>query len=271
MILLAGFLFIPIGNSLWAGILIGDSSIQTGYWITPSETATATLTVTPPPGHNCTLSSGYWSQHPEIWPSDTVEIAGQTITKQTALEIMVMVPKSDVTLKLARELISAKINLLQGADPTAIQEVILEADYFLTIFPIGSDPPNPDRRLGVTLGDTLEQFNNGMIGPGLCTEDNLSAESFEPILDEPVENPLTATPTSTPEEPEIPAEITSTITPTQELSPTPEATYTLTPAPTNTGTPEPIIEPTNTETETQPPPEPTETETEPPSEAPPTS
>jgi hypothetical protein len=33
---------------------------------------------------------------------------------------------------------------------------------------LGSDPSDPDRAQGISLAETLDEYNNGVIGPGHC-------------------------------------------------------------------------------------------------------
>jgi hypothetical protein len=45
---------------------------------------------------------------------------------------------------------------------------ITEADAWLKAHPLGSDPKGADREAGIALAATLDDYNNGVIGPGHC-------------------------------------------------------------------------------------------------------
>lgn len=95
-------------------------------------------------------------------------IGGTTYTQTQLLAILDTSPEGDATYILAHQLIAAKLNILYGADGTAVQTTVTESDVYLTAHPMGSNPTDPDREQGVTMANTLDQYNNGVIGPGHC-------------------------------------------------------------------------------------------------------
>ena len=124
----------------------------------------------PEPGKGCTHTIGYWKNHPQKWPVNTITIGGRTYTKCKALAILKKAPKGDATIILARQLIAAKLNIAAGADPTAVESVIAQADEWLAIHPIGSRPDGDSRQAGIDLAEILDDYNSGIIGPGPCVE-----------------------------------------------------------------------------------------------------
>lgn len=74
----------------------------------------------------------------------------------------------DATRMLAAQLIAAKLNRLSGASPcfyycekqVNIDDVISNADAFLTEHPIGSNPQGEDRQTALRLKDILDAYNN---------------------------------------------------------------------------------------------------------------
>jgi hypothetical protein len=136
---------------------------------TPVPTATNTPTNTPePPQEGCTRTQGYWKNHPDDWPVDEITIGGVTYTKQEAIDILKTAPRRDATYILAHQLIAAKLNILNGADGSAVAATIVAADNWLMDNPLGSNPDNPARLEGIALARTLDEYNNGIIGPGHC-------------------------------------------------------------------------------------------------------
>jgi hypothetical protein len=72
---------------------------------------------------------------------------------------------------LAHQLIAAKLNIANGADPAAVQQTVGDADNMigaLVIPPLGNGylPPGQTG----DLNETLTEYNEGIIGPGHCND-----------------------------------------------------------------------------------------------------
>ena len=256
-------------RALFSDQVSGQAEFSASTWDS-SPTPTAT-----PDVNNCTYTTGYWKNHPEAWPVEEITIGGLTFAKEVAITFLETPPGDDATYILARQLIPAKLNVLKGADPSAVEATITGADNWLGEHPLGSDPSNPDRDRGIALAGMLDEYNNGVIGPGHCGDETATPtpeENKERTL-HPAERPttepteeLTATPTATPTtEPHNTPTPTATPTtePTDEPTPvstaTPTATATPTTEPHNTPTPTATSTPTATATPTLPPDTPTPT------------
>ena len=63
-------------------------------------------------------SPGYWKNHPDEWPVETITIGGQSFTQSEAIEIMKLPVKGDKRLTLFKALVSANLNVMHngGAD-----------------------------------------------------------------------------------------------------------------------------------------------------------
>jgi len=118
----------------------------------------------------CTYTLGYWKTHPASWPADRIQIGGSWYSKQQALSILRTEPRGDATYILAHQLIAAKLNVLKGADGSAVAATIAAADAWLADNKIGSDPRKSRAQAGIDLASTLDGYNNGVIGPGHCDE-----------------------------------------------------------------------------------------------------
>jgi hypothetical protein len=216
----------------------------------------------------CTFSMDYWKDHPARWPAEAITVGGVTYTKADALAIFNQLGDGDVTTILARQLISSVLNLLNGADTEAIENIVIDADQWLMDHPSGSKVEDGDREIGLTLAETLDAYNDGMIGPGACEDGEKTVSSTEtskaistttPTATDTSTATLTDTPepttTNTPTDTTAPAEVPPpTETPTATPTDTPTATATYTP--TDTSTPTDTTLPTETSTAT-----PTETPT----------
>lgn len=130
---------------------------------TPEPTATDL-----PEGPNCSYTQGFWKNHPEDWPVDSLTIGGVVYTQDEAIDIFETPTRGDATYILIHQLMAATLNVLNGADDAAIAAELVDANDWLAANPLGSRPRNPERSVGIGLSQTLDDYNNGLIGPGHC-------------------------------------------------------------------------------------------------------
>jgi len=132
----------------------------------------------------CTLTPGYWKTHSEYGPApfddtwDLVLPAGEDtqffLSEQTYNEVLWIEPEGNAYYILAHAYIAAQLNMLDGADFTDAQAAFDEATVlFNTYTPeqiaaLGAD--DPTRQLFITLAGILDDYNNGLAGPGHCSE-----------------------------------------------------------------------------------------------------
>lgn len=131
-----------------------------------SATVSTNTTV---PGSNCTYTIGYWKTHPEMWPVASLTLGAVSYTKTQLLQILGQPSLGNGLTILAKQLIAAKLNLLAGASPTAVSSTIAWADMqigSLVVPPVGAGSLPAASTSGAT--QTLDDFNNGLIGPGHC-------------------------------------------------------------------------------------------------------
>jgi hypothetical protein len=72
---------------------------------------------------------------------------------------------------LVHQLIAAKLHIANGADPTAVQQTVIEGDSMiggLIVPPIGHRYLSPDQTSSLT--ETLTEYNQGTVGPGHCND-----------------------------------------------------------------------------------------------------
>jgi hypothetical protein len=120
---------------------------------------------------SCTYSQGYWRTHPDAWP--VISLTLGTVTYQ-ASELMAMLEnpaRGNGLVILAHQLIAAKLNIANGADPSAAQQAVTDADNMigaLVVPPIGNGYLAPAQTGDLT--ETLTEYNEGTIGPGHCND-----------------------------------------------------------------------------------------------------
>ncbi len=209
-------------KSLWIAAVLAMAACSRGNTpASPGSTGSDVVLDSPAPSGrvhaaaiapaNCTFSQGFWKNHPGDWPVQQLTLGAVTFSKTEALALLKTPPRGDATITLAHQLIAAKLNVANGADPSAIASTLAEADAFLTTNPVGSKPGGAARETASALTATLDDYNNGVVGPGHCGE---------------------VTPTPTPE---------PTPTPTPEPTPTPTPEPTPTPTPVPTPVPSPTL------------------------------
>lgn len=134
-----------------------------------SDTDQVTVAVQFP---GCTLTQGYWknhatgSKHPDAtW----VGKEGYTLSGITWLTILKTPVKGDPWYILAHQYIAAKLNIAAGADPSAVSAAITQAEALFGTYGPNSVPKNIKNQF-TSLASQLDQYNNGLIGPGHCSE-----------------------------------------------------------------------------------------------------
>lgn len=122
------------------------------------------------PSTGCVRSPGYWKNHPEAWPVQTIVIGGTTYTKAAAIKIMEKPVAGDKTYTLFRALVSAKLNVLSGADATCISDVIAAAEGWMAKYPLGSGVTGSSSAwyAGEPLYLKLDKYNNGYLCASYC-------------------------------------------------------------------------------------------------------
>lgn len=137
----------------------------------------------------CTYGKGFWKNHtglgpqPDLvtdllplWLGDEDSTASMEVTTaQMAFDVlqqhMFGDPSNGIT-KLYAHLLTAKLNIANGADDEDIAQTIMDADNFLGMngWEGWGDLSQDDRQMVMDWKDMLESYNEGMIGPGSCDE-----------------------------------------------------------------------------------------------------
>jgi hypothetical protein len=134
----------------------------------------------------CTLTIGYWKTHskygPARWPDETwllIQPNGPDsfffLSGQSWIQVAQTPPAGNSYYVLAYQYIAAKLNKLAGASSTAeVDACIVEAEYFFNKYTPAQanklSPNNADRKKALACAVTLDNYNNGLIGPGHCFE-----------------------------------------------------------------------------------------------------
>lgn len=121
-------------------------------------------------GSSCTYSQGYWRNHPDAWPVTSLTLGTVTYQAGELMAILDNPARGNGLVILTHQLIAAKLNIANGADPSVVQQAISDADNMigaLVVPPIGDGYLAPEQTGDLT--ETLTEYNEGTIGPGHCS------------------------------------------------------------------------------------------------------
>jgi hypothetical protein len=144
---------------------------------TGSDSWTVIVTV---PCDGCTLTQGYWKTHSDYGPApyddawalmggpDTMFLIGT----QTWYQVFWSPPRGgDPYYILAHQFMAAKLNILNGADyPSEVGTALTLAETWLSTHEPGKKLKKFARLEPIGLASTLGMYNEGLIGPGHCSE-----------------------------------------------------------------------------------------------------
>jgi hypothetical protein len=153
----------------------------------------------------CTRSKGYWKNHAGLGPQDdmvtdllpiwlgdaAVDTAkGLAVTDaQMAVDVLQMhtygAPYNGIA-KLYAQLLAAKLNIANGANADDIEDYLTMADDFLTGYSWMSweNLDEDQRKKVLEWKDVFDDYNNGVIGPGYCEDDDDDVDDNDGEADE---------------------------------------------------------------------------------------
>ena len=118
---------------------------------------------------NPECTQGFWQNHPDNWPVGCLPMTLGTVayTKAELLAIYFEPVAGNGLISLAHQLITTKLNICNGSNPTNIAATVAAADALiggLVVPPSGGGFLAPATTSGLT--NTLDDYNNGII-PGV--------------------------------------------------------------------------------------------------------
>jgi len=130
-------------------------------------------------GGGCTLTRGYWRNHEEAWPVDSLTMGGEVYTKAECLELLSLPTEGDVSISLSAQLIATLLNLYGTAPmPAALADVLAQAQDWLVAnkdadgrLPFGVHQDHTGAYdEGVAILEALTTFNEGDGGVAHCDD-----------------------------------------------------------------------------------------------------
>ena len=112
-----------------------------------------------------TGTPGYWKNHPEAWPVQSLVLGSTTYTKAQLLAILGESKAKDLSYQLASQFIAASLNVANGADGSCITTTLASASAWLGTYPPGSGVTGSSDAwaVGAPLKNTLDAYNNGLL------------------------------------------------------------------------------------------------------------
>ena len=109
----------------------------------------------------CTLTPGYWKNHPEAWPVDTIECGG-SYSKRAAIALLDTAPQGDKWVIMVQHFIAAYLNTHNGTNDSCIRSDLIAACRWLN----ANKDSRPVRSWGdmEDVKDALDDYNNGRLG-----------------------------------------------------------------------------------------------------------
>jgi len=174
--------------SRWVGPydVCGDDSVDNVASFTASDSGatgsdswSVSVDVTCPA---CTLAHGYWKTHSSHGPAPCDDTWAQLpngadtpfyLSGQTYYEVLWTPARGKVYYILAKAYIAAALNLMNSAASTPeVNETLVWATEFFKNETPSSKLPKPQRSEAATAAMILDYYNNGLIGPGRCSEED---------------------------------------------------------------------------------------------------
>lgn len=112
-----------------------------------------------------TGTPGYWKNHPDAWPVQSVIVGGVTYTKSQAIALLEK-PGKDRTLTMFSSLVPAMLNVAIGNDPSCVSAAIDQAQEWMAKYgPVGSNVHASSYawKVGEPLHRQMDNYNNGML------------------------------------------------------------------------------------------------------------
>lgn len=143
-------------------------------------TSSWTVDVNVPCGGSCTLTQGYWKTHSLYGPAPYDDTWAQLpagadtsffLSGRSYYQVLWTPPRGNVYYQLAHQFIAATLNGLNGADLSSIGTAMAFANNFFSEYTPASALGNPARSQARAHAATLDHYNNGLAGPGHCSED----------------------------------------------------------------------------------------------------
>ena len=135
------------------------------------------------PGNDCVYGQGYWKNHSDTWPAESLVIADERYNQEELLALFSSPTHGDKSLILARQYVAALLNVANGASAAAMaSEVLAASEQWMTVckdedgrLPYGISQKRRDdsetyscSKSAKHLAGLLDLYNGGKLGTPPC-------------------------------------------------------------------------------------------------------
>jgi hypothetical protein len=124
--------------------------------------------------NGCTYTQGWYKNEKHVWPSGSITRGSSFDGGASYASILDTPPRGNVYYVLAHQYITALLNIQGGASSTDIADELDDAaDYFAAASPNNPLPAGWTKDEVTALAEALDDYNNGLTGPGHCDDEVL--------------------------------------------------------------------------------------------------
>ena len=115
----------------------------------------------------CPLGHGYWKNKTTTWPVTSLTLGALSYSQSELGALLGNPSNRDASVILARQLIAAKLNILNGADASPVVTAVAQADalFGATHLPSGVPAASVSGQAMVALARVLDDYNSGRLTP----------------------------------------------------------------------------------------------------------
>jgi hypothetical protein len=141
----------PLSDAVLQSQVFPDTVLQAAFGVNECP---------PPVAGFAPRTQGYWKNHAEAWPVDSLALGSVTYTRDQLLQILRTPVRGNGAIALAHQLIAAKLNVRSGAAASAdVLDAIARADALLGSRNLLAGGFLPTSQTSSLVG-TLDGFNN---------------------------------------------------------------------------------------------------------------
>lgn len=159
-------------------VFCASANDPSGTWY-PGSLFSTNESASTPGNQDCVYTQGYWKNHTEAWPVASLNLGSVSYDQAQLLAILLQSVEGNGLVFLLHQLIATKLNIANGADPSDISTTVAAADGLigsLVVPPIGNGYLLP--RDASLLTQELDDYNNGITGPGHCLSTSVERTSW---------------------------------------------------------------------------------------------
>jgi hypothetical protein len=110
---------------------IGTNTVVCTATDAAGNSVSCSFTITVTVSNRCPLGSGFWKNHPSLWPVSQLTLGSITYNKTQLLSILNNPTTADASVILASQLIATLLDTANGSNPVPIASTVADANSLL--------------------------------------------------------------------------------------------------------------------------------------------